>query len=124
MQRVIEAKQSTPNDFKMAELHFSLRVPGGSAPLGASTPAHLFWSEYKLQAELNDARTTFAQPWIAGSNIRCFTDCSERGAVEIDVRQTEIRTVEDIDDFSAKLGGVRELAVFLVRERSGLLRTR
>src|SRR5262247_22477 len=87
----------------MAELHFSSRVPGGLAPLEASTPAHVFWSEYKLQTELNDARTTFAQPRIAGSNIRCFTDCSECGAVEIDVRQTEIRTVEDIDDFRTEL---------------------
>src|SRR5215475_11095302 len=87
----------------MAELHFSSRVPGVSVPLGASTPAHLFWSEYKLQTKLNDARPTFGEPRIAGSNIRCFTDCSERGAVEIDVQQTEIRTVEDIDDFRTKL---------------------
>src|SRR5262249_37973974 len=75
----------------------------GAGSVREPRPTRYVWSEYKFQAELNDARTTFAEPRIPGSNIRCFTDCSERGAVEIDVRKTEIRSVEGIDDFSSKL---------------------
>src|SRR5262245_7814813 len=70
-----------------------------------SHPRTCVRSEHKLQTKLNDAGTTFTEPWITGSNVGCLTDCTKCDGVEIDVGKAEIRAVEDIDDFSAKLYG-------------------
>src|SRR5262249_25874624 len=61
--------------------------------------------EEKLQTKLNYAGTAFSEPWIPSSDVRSFTNCTERCAVEVDGWKTEIRSVEGIDDFSTKLHG-------------------
>ena len=61
--------------------------------------------EEKLQTKLNYAGTAFTEPWIPSSDVRSLTNCTERCAVEVDGWKTEIRSVEGVDDFSAKLHG-------------------
>ncbi len=60
-------------------------------------------SEYNLQPKLNHARAAFGEARIAGGHIRRFADLAKTGAVEINVREAEVRPVEDIENLGPEL---------------------
>src|SRR5262245_39521736 len=57
----------------------------------------------QLESKLAHARSTFTEPWIAGRYIRRFADRAEGSTVEVNIRQTEICAIEEIEELGAEL---------------------
>ena len=66
-------------------------------------PSGTISSKNQLQAKLEHARAAIAEAWVAGTNIRCASDRAEVASVNLHIRQTEVRMIEDIEELGAEL---------------------
>src|SRR5262249_41379555 len=60
-------------------------------------------SENQLQPELTGPWPTFAKAWIARRYIGCFANRAKSGTVKVNVGQTQVCVIEDIEKLRAKL---------------------